>query len=127
MFDDRFAIHERIRNNFLESLGWKLPWGAAGDFLLVIYMIIGLALLPVFLKLFKSQRVTFYLFITGVGFAGISVVMDSFNIEKMGKATLRFEQSLEQILQVEASSFFATAVLLVLINEIKQLYAQEYH
>lgn len=52
--DDRFAIHERIRDHLLAPRGIRvpfLPWIGPGDFILLLYALIGLALLPRLLRI----------------------------------------------------------------------------
>src|SRR5699024_4826191 len=52
-FDERFAIHERVRDGVLAPRDVRLPgltWVAPGDFLLILVAVVGLVLVPVVVR-----------------------------------------------------------------------------
>ena len=67
--DDRFALHERIRDRILIPHDVRIPFlpVGPGDFILLIYMAIGLASLRWLLPLWQAHRSARRRFIAGVG------------------------------------------------------------
>ena len=109
--DERFALHERLRDNVLADVGIALPWGAPGDYLLLLYLAAALALLPVFVALLRGDRLALGMFAAGVVLAAIVVLADSLDVRAMTPATERLEQSLEEVLEAVAGSLLAGALL----------------
>jgi hypothetical protein len=112
--DDRFAIHERIRDNILIphdiSLPF-LPWVGAGDFILLVYAAIGLALVPRFARLFRANKKALTLLFSAVGVALIAVMMDSKDIITFSIDGQRLEQTLEECLELTAQVLFLQAFI----------------
>jgi hypothetical protein len=109
--DERFALHERLRDNLLADVGIALPWGAPGDYLLLLYLAAALALLPVFVALLRGDRLALGMFAAGVVLAAIVVLADSLDVRAMTPATERLEQSLEEVLEALAGSLLAGSLL----------------
>lgn len=123
MLDERFAIHERIRDNILAPHNIKLPiffWTSAGDFILLLYLVAGILLLPKFLALFKVRKSAYRLFIIGLCVSIVAVLMDSFNVKKMSIEFQRLEQFIEEILETAGMLFFLNALFLVFTHYIKK-------
>lgn len=118
-FDERFAIHERIRDNFLAVNDINLPfvsWVAPGDFILLVFMILGLAFLPWILKLFRKRKIALILFIIGIIISGIAVILDSFNIHKLSLESQRLEQTIEEIIETFGMLVFVNSLFLIFSN-----------
>ena len=109
--DERFALHERLRDKLLADVGLALPWGAPGDYLLLLYLGVALVLLPRFVTLLRGDRLALGMFAAGVVLAAVVLVADSFNVQAMALATERLEQSLEEVLETVADSLLAGALL----------------
>lgn len=121
--DERFAIHERIRDSFLAPKGIKLPiffWTSAGDFILLAFLVIGLILLPKVLKLFKQRKTSLICFITGICFSAIAILIDSYNFEEMSVEVLRVEQFVEEILETSGMLFFVNSLFLLFTDYVKK-------
>jgi hypothetical protein len=112
--DDRFAIHERIRDKILAPRNVSIPFlpVAAGDIILPIYMIVGLLLLKWLLPIFRESKTVRNRFIAGVVIAALMVVVDAYDIHRQSMNIERLEQTIEEILELIAQILFLQATLL---------------
>jgi hypothetical protein len=106
--DDRFAIHERVRDGFLAPRQIAIPFlpVAAGDFILLLYMVMGLLLLRWVMPILAEHPALRKKFLAGVGVAAAAVILDAYNIEQLDLQAQRFEQTIEEILELTAQVFF---------------------
>ena len=117
--DERFALHERLRDNVLAPRGVALPflpWVAPGDFLLLAGAVTGLLLLPYLLPLFRPDRGAVRALWLGVGCAALAVGVDSIDPQTWTVAQERVQQSLEECLELVSDLGLLTAVGLRLIG-----------
>lgn len=117
--DERFAIHERLRDGVLAPRGISapfLPWVAPGDFLLLGVAVVGLALLPVVLRLFQPDPWAMRALVAGVVIAAAAVAVDSINPASWTIAQERLQQSLEECVGLASGLSLLTAVLLRLLS-----------
>ena len=120
MLDERFAVHERLRDNALAGLGLGLPWGSPGDYLLVAYLGAALVLLPHLLRLLREEPAAFRFFVAGALLAAIAVSADTFDVERMSPAAERLEQTLEEVVEITSASFLAAALFLILYRRLAE-------
>lgn len=120
--DDRFAIHERIRDGLLAPRGVSIPFlpVAPGDFILLIYMLFGLAVLPWLLPLWQQHFAARRRFIAGVIVAACAVLLDALDIHSLGQDALRLEQTIEECLELVAQLLFMQGVFLAWLAELGQ-------
>jgi len=121
--DERFFIHERIRDNILAPNKISIPllgWTAPGDFLLIVLLIIGLAAFPWILKSFKERRSAYYCFISAVIIAGIAVCLDSLDFTQMSDKFSTWEQFVEEILELSGMLLFFNSFFLILSHRLRQ-------
>ncbi len=121
--DDRFAIHERIRDRILIPHDVRvpfLPWVGPGDFILLLYAAIGLVLLPRFLRLFQGEARARQRLILGVVMAAIAVLMDSVEISQYDMATQRLEQTVEECVELLAQILFLHATFIAWIEQTRK-------
>jgi len=107
--DDRFAIHERVRDNLLAPRGIRLPflpWIGPGDFILLMYAVVGLALLPRLLGITQRNRPSAYRFWAAVGVAFVAILLDTFDINRLPVEGQRLEQTVEECLELIAQVLF---------------------
>lgn len=125
--DDRFAIHERIRDHILIPHHISIPFLpiGPGDFILLIYMMAGLALLPWFLAIFKSYKRASFRFICGVVVAGFAVLLDAYDWHSASLDAQRFEQTIEEIFELIAQVLFLQSCLMVVMAELRAPYQTE--
>lgn len=119
--DERFAIHERIRDRILEPLNVKisvLPWVSSGDFLLLLVLVVGLILLPKLLRLFLERRSALVLFLIGVGLSVIAVVFDSFDFHGYSLTAQRWQQFIEELIETAGMLCFLNACLLIYLPKL---------
>ncbi|MFC5650666.1 hypothetical protein ACFPYJ_16345 [Paenibacillus solisilvae] len=115
MMDERFAFHERVRDHYLKPAGIKiLPWMEAGDFILLMYAVVALAFVIPIYRVYRVRRTALiWLGIAAILFA-TAVGMDTLDVSKMSKATERFEQSMEEIIELLAVlSLFSSVWLMI--------------
>lgn len=119
--DERFAVHERLRDKILAPMQLKLPilsWTAAGDIILLVFLICGLALLPRFLRLFRERKAAYYCFIVGVVLSALAVLSDSVDVHAMSLMVQRWEQCIEEIVETSGMLFYFYASFLRLTDFI---------
>ncbi|MBA1335132.1 MAG: hypothetical protein HPY66_0754 [Firmicutes bacterium] len=125
--DERFALHERVRDAILSPRNIKLPiffWTSAGDFILLLFAAAGILLLPRMIGLFSGRKSAKICFLTGVLFSAIAVILDSFNVEGFSIHIQRIEQFVEEILETTGMVFFLNALLLVFMDYLARLYTK---
>jgi hypothetical protein len=119
--DDRFAIHERIRDHILIPHHISIPLLpiGPGDFILLIYMVVGLALLPWFFAIFKAHKKALVRFLCGVAVAVFAVMLDAYDWHQASLDVQRFEQTIEEIFELIAQVLFLQGCVMVVINELR--------
>jgi hypothetical protein len=118
-FDERFAIHERVRDNVLAPRGVRvpfLPWVAPGDFLVMTVALAGLMLLPLLLRALAPDRTARVLFLVGAGLACVAVGVDSIDPATWSIEAERLQQSLEEVVELAAGLCLLGAVVLRLLT-----------
>lgn len=128
--DERFAIHERIRTLLLAPKGIKNPlffWTEAGDFILMTILLITLFFLPTYLKIFKARKTSLVLFLIGLGFSAIAIVMDSIDVKEYNIEFQRLEQYVEEILETTGMLFFLNSLFLMFTHHIKEILPESSH
>lgn len=117
--DERFAVHERIRDGVLAPRGVSvpfLPWVAPGDFLVLLLGIAGLAFLPVVLRALAPDAAARRLFVAGTLLAMVAVGVDSIDPSTWSLSAERLQQSLEEVVELAAGLCFWGAVTLRLLG-----------
>jgi hypothetical protein len=109
--DDRFAIHERIRDNFLAPHGIRIPFLpiAPGDFILLLYALAGMGFVWRFRLILLENRAVFRWFIAGAVIAACAVCMDAYDIRSVGIDGERLEQTVEEFFELAAQICFLNA------------------
>ena len=122
--DERFALHERIRDRILapaDILIPFLPWVGAGDFVLLAVGAAGLALAPRVWRGLSRDRRARMLFVVGVGLAVLAVGMDSLDPARMGLDVERLEQTLEECVELASGLAFLGAAVAWLSTGLRAL------
>lgn len=119
--DERFAVHERIRDRFLKPTGIRLlPWMEAGDWLPPIYLACGLAVAWGLWKLLVERAGSRRFFVSAIALAAVSVAMDTVDIRSLSKDTERLMQSVEEIVEMLAMLSFLSSFLLILTGRLSR-------
>lgn len=116
--DERFSAHERLRDHVLAPLDVGpavLPWVAPGDVVLLVVAAVGLALLPVVLRGLRADAGSVRAFALGVGLSVAAVLADSVDPARWGTAGERWEQTLEEVVELAAGLSYLAAVALPLL------------
>jgi len=103
--DERFAVHERVRDRVLAPRGVEipfLPWIAPGDFLILGVGVLGLLLLPVVWRAVRLDPASRTALLVGVALSVVAIGMDSIDPTTMSQATERLEQTLEECVELAA-------------------------
>ncbi|MFL1378658.1 hypothetical protein [Nocardiopsis protaetiae] len=117
--DDRFALHERIRDGYLAPRGVTvpfLPWVAPGDFLIMGVAVVGLALLPFVWRAVRPDTGAALALAAGVVLSAAAVGLDSVDPATWSTAAERFQQSFEEVLELGGGLAFLAAVALRLLG-----------
>ena len=120
--DERFALHERVRDNWLAPRDVKLlPWVGAGDFLLLLYAIIGLVFLRYLFRELQLRKAAVRWFIAGAAAGAFAVILDSFDVSKMSLAKERLEQTVEEVFELGAMLAFLLAFSLITSTMLQRI------
>jgi hypothetical protein len=117
--DERFALHERVRDGYLAPRGVTvpfLPWVAPGDFLALGVAVVGLAVLPALWRALRRDVASRRALAVGVVLAGIAVLMDSVDPSSWTLTKERVEQTVEEVVELGSGLAFLAAVLLRLLG-----------
>jgi hypothetical protein len=110
--DERFAVHERIRDRLLKPTGVRLlPWMEAGDWIIVLYALCGLAVAWNLWKLLAPRRAARAFFAAAVAIAAVAAGMDTIDIRSLDKGAERLLQSVEELLETASAASFLSAFL----------------
>jgi hypothetical protein len=122
--DERFALHERVRDSWLAPRGVELPllpWVGPGDFVLIGYAVAGLALLRPVLRVLRDDERALRLFAAGVVCAVIVVSADSIDVRSLSTGAERIEQTLEEIVELASDALFLLALLTLHLHQVAGL------
>jgi hypothetical protein len=118
-FDERFAIHERVRDGVLAPRDVTvpfLPWVAPGDFLLIAVGLVGLALLPTVWRAVRVDPGARTALVVGVGLAVTAVGMDSIDPSTWTTEAERVQQTAEEMIELASGLALLGAVALRLLG-----------
>jgi hypothetical protein len=122
--DERFAVHERLRDGMLAPRGIGvpfLPWVAPGDFLLMIVAIGGLAALPFVWRALASDHGARWALMIGVALAVVAVGMDSIDPTTWTEVAERFQQTIEEVVELGSALALFAAVTFRLLGLLGDL------
>jgi hypothetical protein len=117
--DERFAIHERVRDSVLAPRGVTvplLPWVAPGDFLVLAIAIAGLAVLPMVWRAVRADHASRVALLLGVALAAVAVGMDSIDPTTWSVDAERLQQTLEEVVELGSGLALLAAVHLRLLS-----------
>lgn len=121
--DERFALHERLRDHYLKRTGIRLlPWMEAGDWLIPLYAVCGLAAVWALWRLFGRGVAARAFFAAGLVIAFCAVSMDTIDIRSLGKDSERLLQTIEECLETAAMTAFVSSFLSVLTGRLSAWY-----
>lgn len=126
--DERFAVHERIRDGVLAPRGVTvpfLPWVAPGDFLVLGIALCGLALLPSMWRAVAVDPAARRHLVAGVLLALVAVGMDSIDPSTWTIGAERVQQTVEEIFEMAAGLCLLAAVGLRLLGHLSSLVPAE--
>jgi hypothetical protein len=121
-FDERFAVHERVRDGVLAPRGVSvpfLPWVAPGDFLVLAVGVAGLAVLPLVWRAVREDRAARVALLLGVGLAVVAVGMDSIDPSTWSVAAERVQQTAEEVVELGSGLALLAAVVLRLLGVLE--------
>lgn len=119
--DERFAVHERIRDGLLAPRDISvpfLPWIAPGDFLILGVALVGLLLLPMVLRAVRVDPGARVALLVGVALSVLTVGVDSIDPSTWTVQEERLQQTLEEVLELWAGLCFLAAVGLRLTSAL---------
>jgi len=122
--DERFAIHERIRDGFLAPNDINIPlffWTSSGDYILLLLLALGLFTLPYMITLFKERKIALYCFIFSIVISSIAVVIDSIEVKELSIELQREEQFIEEILETVGMLFFLNSFYLMFFYYLEDI------
>jgi hypothetical protein len=130
MLDERFAIHERIRDSYLAPQNIKIPlffWTSAGDFLLLLYVIVAIAFIYPYLKLFRVRKAALYWLTSGFIVAVITICIDSISFKTYSRLMQNVQQFSEELLEIYVMIACIISLTLLLSFSIQQIAKRKNH
>lgn len=121
--DERFAVHERVRDGVLAPRGVTvpfLPWVAPGDFLILAVAVVGLALLPMVWRALAADPASRRALALGVGLAVVAVGLDSIDPSTWSVGAERVQQSTEEVIELASGLAFLACVVLRLLTLLER-------
>lgn len=120
--DERFALHERIRDRLLKPTGVKLlPWMEAGDWIIPIYTLCGLAAAWGIWRLLDIGKAARRFFIAALLLSACAVGMDTVDVRSLDQGMERLLQSIEEGLETAAMTCFLSAFLSAFTATLRSL------
>lgn len=119
--DDRFALHERLRDRFLAPHGVSvplLPWVSPGDFVVMLYAAVGLLFLPRVWRMLGTHAGARLRLGLGMLVAVVAVSLDTIDLDFLSVVQQRLEQTVEECLELAAQVLFLQSFLCALIGDI---------
>lgn len=110
--DERFAVHERVRDRILAPAGLRvpfMPWVAPGDFLMMLVALAGLVFLLWWWQVVADDVSARRWLIAAVACAVIAVAADSVDPDSMSLLVERIEQTAEECLELASGVCLAAA------------------
>lgn len=117
--DERFAVHERVRDSVLAPRGITLPflpWVAPGDFLVMGMAVAGLAVLPMVWRAMTPEPLARRALTVGVLMALVAVGTDSIDPSTWSVGAERVQQSFEEVIELGSGLALLTSVLYRLLG-----------
>ena len=121
--DEFFQIHERLREGIFipHEIGTNIPLVGPGDFLLLLYALVGIFLARWMFKQFALDFLAKRRLLIGVCIAGIAVLLDALSYDAHENLSLfRQLQFLEEVLEMMAQSFMLAAFISYFFLSIQQ-------
>ncbi len=100
--DEQFMLHETIRDRFLKPSQFQLDflfWVEKGDYILFIFMIAGLSILPIIFKEIRNNKNALVFLIAGVIFSFFAVITDSIDLHGRSLNAQYLIQYAEELLE----------------------------
>jgi hypothetical protein len=118
--DDRFAIHERIRDSFLAPRHVAIPFLpiATGDFVLLFYMAVGLLTLKWLLPIFRETKTIRNRFLAGIAVSALVITVDAYDIHRLDINAERLEQTVEEVFELVAQTLFLQGAIIAWFKSI---------
>lgn len=112
--DERFQIHERIREGIFKphNIGTSLPGIGAGDFLLILYAAVGLIIAYKLFKSIKECAGARRWFIAAILLSAIAVCLDAPDMHRENLMFFRKMQFIEEIIETAAQASFLSSFIL---------------
>lgn len=122
--DERFTIHERIRDLILSPRKIKLFvffWTAPGDFILLLLLSLGLFILAKFWKALVHDKSTAILLGSAIFAAIFATLFDSFSFHNCSIEMQRLQQFIEEIFETFSMTMFFNVFFLNFVHRLNYL------
>lgn len=114
--DERFVIHERLRDEVLaERLPKLLPWGEAGDVVLLVYAVGGVFVAWAVLRELRGDRLAAAAFVAGLVLLGTAVAADTVDPDSLSPSVELAEQVGEELFELMGETLLVLALGLTLL------------
>jgi len=128
--DERFALHERVRDGVLAPRGIEvpfLPWVAPGDFLILGVAVTGLVLLPQVWAAVTDDRAARTALVVAVVLGLVAVGVDSIDPGTWTVQQERLQQTGEEVVELWCGLALLGCVTLRLVGLLETLVGTDRH
>jgi hypothetical protein len=122
--DERFALHERVRDGYLAPRGISAPllsWVAPGDFVVMGVAVAGLLLLPFVWAAVAPDGAARRALVVGVLLGVVAVALDSVDPALWTPAQERLQQTCEEVVELASGLALLACTTLRLLGAIAGL------
>lgn len=125
--DERFAVHERVRDNILAPNNIRLIffWVSPGDIVLLILALAGLIFLFFLIRQFRERTAAMRVFLAAAAVSAVAVIIDSFDFTQMTVQELRLEQFIEEMVETTAMLLYVTSMYLMLTGKLRAIVSKD--
>jgi hypothetical protein len=114
--DDRFVIHERLRDEVLAGrIPDLIPWGKPGDIVLVVYAVGGIVLTRSLERDLRHDRAARWAFLAGLVLLGLAVAVDTVDPESLTRSQELAAATVEESLELFGDTAFMLSMALVTV------------
>ncbi len=120
--DERFAIHESIRENILKPQNVKIDilfWVEKGDYVLIFLAIIGLMLTPIIIKEIRNNKKALIYFVIAIIFSLLAIGDDSIDLKGLDIGLQKLLQYIEEVCEAFGMLFYLNAFAVIFFEHLE--------
>jgi hypothetical protein len=125
--DEKFEIHESVRESFLKPRGWftEIPGVKSGDIVLPLYAAAGVVLAYLLVQDLRKDRRSLVLFLLALALISVTAVQDSLELRVFRIPWVRHTQIVaEETGEIWAQALFSISLALLFFGKLRDFLAR---